>query len=269
MLRWIASWMATRATRHDGIDLAEADRLVAGERPDPQWYGLGPLLDAARAPATGEELAGERQAVDQLVVARRAALTASPVRRRDARVRPTVRMAVVSLATGLALLVLAGVAAGTGSLPAGLQQRAHEMFGMLGVPPPDAGDGRGGGPSGGTTPSAPATVPPPSRPAGTDHPSGSSTSPGSGSPNARALCRAWASTGRDPDGSGMSSPAWRALVTAAGGRSRVPAMCTSLIGAPPAATAAPTTTSRSGGGPAVPGRSGGPQRGRPTPGPAH
>src|SRR5919107_406342 len=63
MRLWSAlqSAMRTRKTRR--IGLTEADRLVAGNPPDPGHRGLGVLLDAATAPPSVEELAGDTAAV--------------------------------------------------------------------------------------------------------------------------------------------------------------------------------------------------------------
>lgn len=278
MVGWFATWKATRARRVDGIDLAETDRLVTDPCPDPQPYGLGLLLDAARAPAGAEELAGEEQTVARLVAARRATVAANSVRRRDAKVPPVVRKIAVGLATGLALLIgVAGIAAETGSLPTALQQRAHDMFSPLGVPAP-TGEGDpevdpSGSPGPGPVPTASATGP--SDPSGDPTPTRSTTGPlDPDGAEARALCQAWNAGGRDPDGAGMSGPSWRTLVATAGGKARVPALCAALLGGPSAdatdSTGSTDSTdstgngSAAGGGPAAPSQSaGGKKRGQP------
>ncbi len=264
MVRWFASWRATRARRPDGIDLAEADRLVSGHRPDPQRYGLGLVLDAARAPARDEELAGEQEAVTRLVAARRAVLSEGLGRSHDAQV-PAARKVVVGLAAAMASLVVVGVtAAETGSLPASVQQRAHDMFSRFGVPAPGDDRRQGGDPSGGAdpAPTASAVTPTPTpAPMPESSPAGAGTADPSG-PQARALCQAWNAAGRDPSGATMDSRSWRALVAMAGGQSRVPALCADLLGTPSSDTAASAaaTPRSTGGGPATPGRSAGGRR---------
>src|SRR4051794_41623023 len=122
LLRAMRTWRASPT----GQD--EADRLVVGGRSDP---GLDHLLDALRAPAIPGELSGEPEVVAALAAERRrAALTTEPEGRIRVRVPRTTRTLVVSIATGLAVLIVGGtaVAAGTGNLPAGLQQRAHRLF---------------------------------------------------------------------------------------------------------------------------------------------
>lgn len=250
MVRWFASWRTTCARQPDGIDLAQADQLASGHCSDPQPYGLGLLLDAARAPAWGEELAGEQEAVTRMVAARRAALSAHPGRSRDAKVPPA-RQVAVRLAAALASLVVVGgfAVAETGGLPTALQQRAHDMFSLLGVPAPDTERGQGDDPSGGADPgrTMPATTPNPTD-AGTLDPTGV---------EARALCRVWNAAGRDPDGAAMDRQSWRTLVTIAGGKTRVPALCSALLdpAAPSGAAVSNAPTSHPGAGPANPGRS--------------
>jgi hypothetical protein len=59
--------MGTRSSHR--ISLTEADRLVAGDPPDRTLRGQGVLLDAATAPLTVEELAGETAAVARFIAA--------------------------------------------------------------------------------------------------------------------------------------------------------------------------------------------------------
>src|SRR5690349_2854306 len=96
---------------------------------------LEKLLDAATAPATAEELSGEKAAVAAFTAHRRRASRAA--RRQPARTRT----AIVTVTTGLALLSLTGtaVAARTGNLPQDAQQHAHRLFSALGVPAPRTG----------------------------------------------------------------------------------------------------------------------------------
>src|SRR5687768_16468097 len=55
---WSALRYAMSMRRVRRIGLSEADRLVAGARPEPGLEGLAGLLDAARSPTPGEDLAG-------------------------------------------------------------------------------------------------------------------------------------------------------------------------------------------------------------------
>jgi len=100
--------------------------------------GLADLLEAARAPATPEELAGEKEVVAAFVAHRRRAARSS----RRHRTKAKIRAVLVPVTAGLALLVFAatGVAARTGNLPQEAQQHAHRLFSALGVPAPRTGN---------------------------------------------------------------------------------------------------------------------------------
>src|SRR5919107_493928 len=123
MRLWSAlqSAMRTRKTRR--IGLTEADRLVAGNPPDPGHRGLGVLLDAATAPPSVEELAGETAAVARYVAAFRAT-AAEPTAKDRVRVPRSAKLIATKVAVGIAVLAAGGtaVAAETGILPAGVQQ---------------------------------------------------------------------------------------------------------------------------------------------------
>jgi len=127
---------AMHPRRNHRIGPDEAEHLVNGD--------LRHLFEAARAPATERELAGEKAAVAAFVAHRRSAARAARKRR-----PASVRAAVVAMAAGLALLTFGGtaVAARTGNLPRGAQQHAHRLFSALGVPAPRTG------PAGSTHPS--------------------------------------------------------------------------------------------------------------------
>jgi hypothetical protein len=196
-----------------------AERLVAGGRSDP---GLDYLLDALRAPAAPGELSGEREVVAALAAERRrAALTTRPEGRFSVRVPRTTRTLVMSIATGLAVLTVGGtaVAAGTGGLPDGLQQRAHRLFSALGVPAPGTG---------------PTTVAPTPAPTGTASatPAPTPTSlptPGvtgtatPGTAQVVAWCTAWRAA--ENGGRPMNGRARRDLIAAAGGADQVADYC--------------------------------------------
>ncbi|MCY1138751.1 hypothetical protein OWR29_12145 [Actinoplanes sp. Pm04-4] len=120
--------LRTRRNRHH-----ETDPIATTDHP-----GLADLLDAARAPATQAELAGEKETVAAFVAHRRRAARSSRRHRTKARIRAVL----VPVTAGLALLILTatGVAARTGNLPQGAQQHAHRLFSALGVPAPRTGN---------------------------------------------------------------------------------------------------------------------------------
>ncbi|WP_203918716.1 hypothetical protein [Rugosimonospora africana] len=184
----------------------------------------------AKAPASEEELAGERAAVAGFAAAYRGAVpTGVPKRRRRAWIPLSAKGLAVKAAAGVAVLLASGtaVAAETGNLPAGAQEHAHSMFSTLGVPAPDAG-GRptGAGPAGVAGSVRPSTPAIPT-------PGASGTTPGPKDPAMLALCRAWDAERKDPHGKAMAAEDRRALSAAAGGQSRVPAFCAALLGEPP------------------------------------
>jgi hypothetical protein len=263
-----------RTWRTGRIGLTEADRLVTGDPPSSDYPGLVALLDVAKAPASGEELAGERAAVAGFAVAYRDAVsTSAPKGRRRAWVSLSARGVVVKVAAGVAVLAASGtaLAAETGNLPTGVQQRAHRMFSSLGVPAPDTGvrptSAGSAGVAGSVRRSTSATPPPSPRSGGTTlRPS---------DPATLALCEAWDAERKDPHGKPMTAQARQALSAAAGGQSRVPAFCTDLLASPPAGKpsagvppthpgAATATPSHPGGGNGDANRNG---NDHPTPGP--
>jgi hypothetical protein len=124
-----------RNRRTQRIGHAEADQLVTGD-PGPEHAALRHLLDAARAPATAQELRGEKDVVAAFVAHRRRAVRAARKNR-----TPKVRTAAVPVTAALALLIFGGtaVAARTGYLPQEAQQHAHRLFSALGVPAPRTG----------------------------------------------------------------------------------------------------------------------------------
>jgi hypothetical protein len=201
---------AMRTRRIHRIGPIEAERLVAGDLPGPELAALRKLLDAADAPAAAPELTGEKATVAAFRAHRTRAARAA---RRPARMR----VGVVSVAAGLALLVLGGtaVAARTGNLPPGAQQHAHRLFSALGVPAPRTGP----------TPSVPRPVPTPA-------PSATATATASASVSASAppiialsWCESWPSApGRTP----LDPDSRRKLVAAAGGEPGVEPYCAGL-----------------------------------------
>lgn len=215
-LRALLHAMRTRRTHR--IDLTQADRLAAGDPPGSDHPGLADLLDAARAPATAEELAGEKAVVAAFTAnrkraareERRAARTRRKAATRDARKRTPPRTRATAAAAGLALLILGGTAAAarTGNLPREAQQHAHRLFSALGIPAPRTG----------TTP-----TPAPS-PAITE----------------LDWCEAWRTA---PGGPPLTSENRRKLSIAAGGEERIAQYCATLgrpASGPPAPTPGPS-----------------------------
>jgi uncharacterized membrane protein YgcG len=239
---WSALQGAMRTRRNRRIGLAEADRLVAGQPPGPDHRGLSVLLGAATAPPSAEELAGERAAVARFVAANRGPAplpTSSRVR-----APRSARTVAIKLAAGVAVLATGGtaVAAETGKLPAGVQQRAHQLFSALGVPAP----------VGGPHPTATATGAGPTRSGGSVSPAPTRTPPRSGAttqsaePSALGLCRSWDDARSNPRGKAMPAASRHALAAAAGGEAQIADFCASLLFASPSTPAAtpPSTTSQ-------------------------
>jgi hypothetical protein len=226
--------MRTRRTRR--IGLAEADRLVAGKPSSPDPWGLGVLLDAVKAPPSVDELAGERAAVAGFVATyRNAAATAPPKRRNRVQLRLSTRAVALKVAAAMTVLAAAGTAvlAQTGNLPAGAQQRAHDMLSSLGVPAPD--DGPRPAPTG------------PVRPSTSAPPSGTPAAPtrATTDPTALSLCRQWDAARQKPRGKAMTAEAKHALAEAAGGQSKIADFCTTLLDNAPATPSAPATANPS------------------------
>jgi len=237
LLHAMRTWRAGRS----GQD--EADRLVAGGRSGPGDAGLDHLLDALRAPATTGELRGEREMAAVLAAEHRsAALYERPKGRVRVQVPRATRTIVVSVATGLAVLSVGGtaVAAGTGALPAGLQQRAHRLFSALGVPAPRTGP-TATGPTPGDRGSAasPTSKPTPTALPTPTPPATATVAP----PTAQvvAWCTAWLTA--ENGGKPMNGRDRKDLAAAAGGTEEVADFC-----ARSGVSVAPTTT------PAKPGR---------------
>jgi hypothetical protein len=232
--------MRTRRTHR--IGLAQADRLVAGNAPGPGHQGLGLLLNAATAPPSVEELAGETAAVDRFVAAYRVP-AAEPARDR-VRVSRSARMVAVKVAAGAAVLVAGGtaVAAETGSLPAGVQQ----LFSALGAPAPDGGPqptASGAGPIRSSGPASPSPTPAPSHGAATTSPA---------EMMALGLCRAWDDARTDPHGKAMPAASRRALATVAGGESEIADFCTDRLATSATANSSrPSTGNSPGSGPST------------------
>jgi hypothetical protein len=213
---------AMRTRRSDRIGPTQADQLVSGDRTHPQHRGLGDLLDAAKAPGTSRELAGEQAAVAAFSAAYNRA--AAPKGKDRARVRRSARRVVVTITTSLALLALTGTAvtARAGSLPDHAQQHAHRLFSALGVPAPRTG------------PTNPVSHPKPTaRPSTTPAPTSSPSSPAA---IPLGWCRKWQA---QPSGKALDAESRRRLTDAAGGEEKIDEYCADLSAGPSTPTSGP------------------------------
>jgi len=175
------------------------------------------VLAAAAAPAGNGPLAGEEAALAAFRAARLDPAAASPARSmvKSARARLlTLRVAVAALAT---TSVLGGVAfaASTQTLP---YQRNDKPPVSAAPSPPPASDPPASprsSPGGDRTP-APGNAP--------------NARPAEPSPSLVGLCRAYTARPPGKRGKALETPAFDALVTAAGDRKRVAEYCATLLG---------------------------------------
>jgi hypothetical protein len=189
------------------------------------------------------------------LAARQRDVPAAPPRKRTL----VARALAVKVALVIAVLAFGGtaLAARTGSLPSGVQERAHALFSEVGVPPPGREPGpqitRGGVPAA----SPPSPSPAPSR-TPTPGPSGTATI---------ELCRAWDTARQEPPDKAVPAPTRRALAAAAGGEPKIDGFCAGLLGKP-SATGKPTVPGKATATPSAPGAV--PPTGNPpaTPGPS-
>lgn len=191
------------------IDRKTAEQLLSG-RPAGGSDNLRELLAAAAAPPRAEELAGEQVAIAAF---RAAHLTPARQQRR----RPVLKSTLATLLTAKVLVpaaatvALGGIAtaAATGTLP------------LPGHAPVDS-------------PTISATHIPSPAPPGSE-PASEAATP---SPSLVGLCRAVTAGAGSEHGKALDSPAFTALITAAGGKDKVPVYCADLLsdkpGNPPA-----------------------------------
>lgn len=233
---------AFRARRDDRVSLDEADRLVAGGRAGPADRPLDHLLDAVRAPATAEELNGERALVAALAAERRHAMASGEPAVSTVAARRPIRTIIVAVVTAVALLGVGGaaVAARTGHLPDGFQQDAHRLFSELGIPAPHTSPtGAGPAPSPSRTRS-PTPAPSRSTADSTPTPLPTASVTDGPAPGTRARwCTAWqtAAAGGRP----MNGRDRRDLFAAAGGAGNVGDYCATFA-ASPSPSASPSTS---------------------------
>jgi hypothetical protein len=201
--------------RDPRVNRETAENLLGGVPGGPE--SLSRVLAAAAAPAAPHELAGE-----QVVLAEFRAARLHPISppRRPSMLKTTVAKLLAAkllTATAVATAATGGVAfaAATNSLPEPVQGAAHNVFNAPAPRhhgKPDPLPGRGNQPGAKSS----------------DAPNGTP------SPSLRGLCTAFQAGATSNDGKALTNPAFTALVTAAGGTSKLAAYCTTLIGAPSA-----------------------------------
>jgi hypothetical protein len=254
MRLWDALLRTMITARMPRIGRQEAERLLAGEPTDPGHRRLADLLSAVSAPADASEFGGEPLILAAFARASQEANreTSREASRDASRHSPPVatrgrgvlrsrlgRLTIVKAVAGVAVLAVGGtaLAAETGSLPAGVQQHAHDLFAPLGVPAPTAGSAQPSDPSRPTTGRSPLP----------DQASGTPSGPARAA--ALDLCRAWDAAQRDPHRRALAAEELKALIAAAGGPPSVPTFCARLL-AEDNASSGPSPASE----PAGPGR---------------
>ena len=194
--------------RHGRPDAQEADRLLGSGFGDVAVDGvpLAGLLAAATAPARPGEFAGEDAALAAFRAARLAPGHIPPTRTRRRWRR----------AAGTAWIAVAATTATAGvAVAAGIQHRERSGPPALSAPArrgnPDAAAGAGATRSDGS-------------PSGAAGPT-STGLPQAVDPQAVGLCRGYLAKDREERGKSLQTPAYRALVIAAGGADQVDAFC--------------------------------------------
>ncbi|MBO0891444.1 MAG: hypothetical protein J2P14_11025 [Acidothermales bacterium] len=196
------------------IDPISAENLIRGARsgspvePDT----LAGLLAAAAGPAREDELAGEENAVAAFRHARRT-LGRRPRRR-------FMLKSVLARASIVAAVAVAGgggvaLAASTGHLPGTGSPEEHASARSTHA----------------TTGATASHASPPAT--GTHGAAASHTAPsGSPAPNMRGLCTAFRAHGSDNPGKALEDPAFKALITRAGGKDKVAGYCATVLSTP-------------------------------------
>lgn len=197
------------------IDAATAERLLAGGSVEREHERVARVLAAASAPGRPWELRGRASAMAAFREARPALAQAASTDRSGS----VIKQRLVRLFTVKAV-ALAALAAGAGGIA------IAASTGVLPTPAPSE---------------RPSVSPAPSTP--TPRPSASRGEPaGSPSPSLVGLCRAYQATTHQR-GEALASPAFRALVTAAGGEENVDEFCAALAGSSvPSGSASPDST---------------------------
>jgi len=259
MRLWDALFNAMGMSDDRRIGPREAEQLLDADSNGSAYPELSRLLASAAAPARADELIDLRAAVAAFEAADQDSEFGAEPGNEPGVVMPRRRRVLagsvgVKAVAGIAVVAFGGAAfaAETGSLPSGAQQHAHEVFSVLGVPPPT---------------SAPA---PPSSPVrhvtGSPSTGDQARTPQPAGPAAPGLCRSWQARQKNPKGEPMKAEAFRALATAAGGAEQIATFCASVLAGDqgPATTNAPTTVVTT---PSRPGNGKGHAHPTPTPNP--
>jgi hypothetical protein len=212
--------LGSRGSSPPTLDHDTADRLLAG-RLDPAdappgYAAVVKVVNAATAPATTEDLAGEPEAVAQFVAMARSGspTRASTTRRAGVPSRLlTVKAAAAVLAAALSI---GGVAAATGVFPGPAKPPAGH-----GPDTPGCGSATTPGRSDAATTTTTAAGEAGSR----EHGGDTATGPDASGPARNGLCQAWLAGQGNDHGTREDSPAFRALAAAAGGADKIAAYC--------------------------------------------
>ncbi|RSM83842.1 hypothetical protein DMH04_22000 [Kibdelosporangium aridum] len=207
------------------------DRRTTGQQgpggtPD-RARALDELLADAAAPAHPSELAGEEAAVAAF---RNARLAETTQPRRWSMHRLTRLFTVKAAAAAVGVMAAGGVAfaAATGNLPSQDSPAVPATTSnSANVPTDNPGKGD---PSGKNTPNS--DKPGTDRP-GNDKPANENGDNPSPSPSLHGLCQAYSSGPESEHGKRLTSPAFEALITAAGGKDKVSAYCVTVLGQRP------------------------------------
>jgi hypothetical protein len=191
--------MSMNRTRR--ISARTAEDLLNGAGVDAQYQRLAQVLRAVAGPAQPGELAGRP---DALAAFRSARLRPDPLQRRQSMLKTAVVKLLTVKAVAVAALVVGtggvALAASTGTLPNPLGSH----------PTPVASAGQSESSHG---------------PAASPHPTGSAAP----SPSLVGLCNAYTAGVASAQGKALDSPAFRALLVAAGGKDKVDSYCTKLL----------------------------------------
>jgi len=189
--------MSIHRTRR--ISARTAEDLLSGTDVDARYLRLAAVLRAAAGPTRPGELAGRRQAVAAFHGARR---NPAPYPRRQSMRAALLKLLTIKAAVVGAVVVGTGgvaLAASTGALPNPLHSHP--------APAASADQSHPGG-----------------RPATSDHPGNADPSP-----SLVGLCHAYTAGAGSEHGKALDSPAFQALLGAAGGKSNVDGFCTKLL----------------------------------------
>jgi hypothetical protein len=227
-----------RKHRPRRIGAREAEALLTGKPTRSDRRELAQLLSAAAGATQPHELAGEDAVLAMFAHASRQPPADKAGRTGPTLVRALTRAVVVKLVAGAATLLVGGaaLAAETGHLPEAAQQRAHEIFSALGVPPPQrAHNGKTGTPPNRPDGQPGATGATPDQhddPGHGTHGNSGGGSTGSGREDAELvrLCRDYRKQQRKPDSKRLTPDELRKLESAAGGAANVTGYCDKLLG---------------------------------------